>query len=68
MNLRERISNSQVLLDRLPEDQRLAKPVVKLFGLAWNRIEDCMWIADVNSNCSDLVITKRDVLWYVAIF
>ena len=66
MNLREWISNYQEFLDRLCEDQRLTKPIVKLFGLTWNRIEDCLWISDVSNNYQDIVITKRKVLRYVA--
>ena len=66
MNLREWISNSQEFLDRLCEDQRLTKTIVKLFGLTWNHVEDCLWISDVSNNYQDIVIAKREVLRYFA--
>ena len=66
MNLRKWISNSQEFLDGLPDDQKTKGCVVKLFGMLWNRIEDYIQISDVNILSPNRIITKREVLRYVA--
>ena len=66
MNLREWVSNSQEFLDCLPDDQKVMGCVIGLFGMLWNRIEDYIQIADVNIPSSNVTITKREVLSFVA--
>ena len=66
MNLHEWVSNSQEFLDCLPDDQKVMGCVVGLFGMLWNRIEDYIQIADVNIPSSNVTITKREVLSFVA--
>ena len=66
MNLREWVSNLQGFLNQLPDDQRVVGCVVKLFGMLWNRNEDYIQVADVNMPLPNMIVTKREVLCFVA--
>ena len=46
----------------LPEYQRSTEHVLKLFGLLWNRIDDCFQISGVDTIKQGLLITRREVL------
>jgi len=66
MNLREWVSNSQEFLDSLPDGQKIKECIVKLFGKQWNRIKDYIQIVNVTIPSPNTIITKREVLSYVA--
>ena len=62
MNLQQWTSNSEEFIQLLPEHQRSTERVLKLFGLLWNRIDDCFQISGVDTIKQGLLITKREVL------
>ena len=68
MNLREWNSNSEQFLNSLPLNERsvVDTNTVKVLGLLWNKVDDMIYISNIDERAINDVITKRDVLHCVA--
>ena len=68
MNLREWNSNSDPFLNTLPSGERCVMDIhaVKVLGLLWNKVDDVIYIPNIDEGAINAVITKRDVLHSIA--
>ena len=59
MNLREWSSNCDAFLSCLPNEERSKGTKMKVFGLLWNSVTDCLQISSLRKLTEECNVTKR---------
>ena len=59
MHLREWSSNCDVFLSCLPNEERSKGTMMKVFGLLWNSVTDCLQISSLRKFTEECNVTKR---------